>query len=346
MLRTRNTWVVSIGVSLLLCPSVTLAQVSAQVTLIPDAPSCERCTITVRALHELGTSDGPAGLAGLPGIVQVDGQGRYWVVQNEHVPLVFDSTGKFLRALGTRGQGPGEFERVRAVVPLGADTTLVLDPGNGRASILDRELKTVSTMAFRWQVGPGLWRSGREILATSILRAPESAGWPLHIISFDGREARVLRSFGPGPRKYDENDSGALFALRWNLAEAAGGGVWTGERDRYRITRWSADGSILQQLERRPEWFAVPSHLELLGGLRKPPTPRMADGIAESTDGLLWTFTLVPGADWQSAWPPPPSATGGRSGPGENPARDRIREVVSNDRGSPGSADGAGCREE
>lgn len=52
------------------------------------------------------------------------------------VVRVFDSTGRFLRALGRPGRGPGELSRsANGVFVLGGDSILVLDPGERRMTV-------------------------------------------------------------------------------------------------------------------------------------------------------------------------------------------------------------------
>jgi hypothetical protein len=50
---------------------------------------------------------------------------------------VYDENGTFLRRLGRRGQGPGEFEETEAIALLNRDTLLVRDRAQGRVTLFD-----------------------------------------------------------------------------------------------------------------------------------------------------------------------------------------------------------------
>lgn len=61
--------------------------------------------------------------------------GNGTIVVNETVRLkFFDKKGKFLRSVGRRGSGPGEFTQTREVCRLGGDSLLVIDYSDGRLS--------------------------------------------------------------------------------------------------------------------------------------------------------------------------------------------------------------------
>ena len=60
------------------------------------------------------------------------------IVVNETVRLkFFDKTGRFLRSVGRRGSGPGEFNQTREVCRLSGDSLLVIDYSDGRLSVWD-----------------------------------------------------------------------------------------------------------------------------------------------------------------------------------------------------------------
>lgn len=61
-------------------------------------------------------------------IVSEDAEGRFYVLNfGDRRLQVFDSTGRFVRNVGRKGKGPGEFTSPMAAVPVGADALFVLE---------------------------------------------------------------------------------------------------------------------------------------------------------------------------------------------------------------------------
>lgn len=81
--------------------------------------------------------DGPE-LFGQITSLAVDGAGRIYVLEGQAQEIrVFDGDGTFIRAIGRKGGGPGEFAGALRV-ELGPDGRLwVADPGNNRVSVFD-----------------------------------------------------------------------------------------------------------------------------------------------------------------------------------------------------------------
>jgi hypothetical protein len=67
---------------------------------------------------------------------------------------IFDSTGRYLRAVGRRGSGPGEYQGALGLTPAGRDSLIVYDAGSGRFSVLDQEGEYAGTLAIGNQKFP------------------------------------------------------------------------------------------------------------------------------------------------------------------------------------------------
>ena len=72
--------------------------------------------------------------------IHVDSQGRLWVADGQSAELrIFLSNGSHLRTVGGRGEGPGEYQRMRLLGGFRGDSVAVWDLGLSRLSVLDEE---------------------------------------------------------------------------------------------------------------------------------------------------------------------------------------------------------------
>lgn len=83
-----------------------------------------------------GAEDGPGSLADIRGIVLGD-SGHLLVLDFKDQQIhVFDSLGTYLRAIGRRGQGPGEFGNANGMLRAPDGRIWINDPDNGRFTVL------------------------------------------------------------------------------------------------------------------------------------------------------------------------------------------------------------------
>lgn len=72
------------------------------------------------------------------GAMMTDLAGRIWVLESqEQVLKVFEADGRFVRAVGRKGRGPGELANVAGLGLLPDGRVLVVDPQNARLSLFD-----------------------------------------------------------------------------------------------------------------------------------------------------------------------------------------------------------------
>ena len=86
--------------------------------------------------------------------VQADSEGRIYAIDGrECVVKVFDAAGRFLRAIGRKGQGPGEFLVPSRNILTPQDDLVVLDAGNRRLSFFTKDgslIKELSTAKWNF----------------------------------------------------------------------------------------------------------------------------------------------------------------------------------------------------
>lgn len=220
--------------------------------------------------------------------------GRFWYASNASGGqiLVFDKDGSFLRFVGGRGRGSGEFLWIHEILAREREVH-VIDAATARWTILSPEFETRAT-----------WRLPRPPFATALvadsllvasMRLPtrHGKGHPLHVI---GPGKGVIRSFGADPGG-DREDPG-LAGLR-QVAPGNGDRFWAAHLTRYRVEAWSLEEERLVTFERDVEWFpphdrGLEAHPEI------PPAPWLA-GIREDREGLLWVLVHVADDRWHAA---------------------------------------------
>lgn len=163
--------------------------------------------------------------------------------------LVYDSLGRFLRAIGGKGNGPGEFGRGISRLRIGiGDTLYVLH--HPMISVFDSEYRHVRTVTFPIGTVIDIWplASGK-LLVTGVLRTPDGFARPYHIVSTDS--GKVERSFGD-PMVNHLMDHPNLKARRDNLpaetfVTADRRGFWLSPS--YHLRKWSQDGKELVRVD-------------------------------------------------------------------------------------------------
>jgi hypothetical protein len=292
----------------LMCSVPALAQ-DVRVVRIPDAVTCAACSIAITTVATLGQLDGPGSFTMPPSNVRMDSRGRFWVIgghDDAAGPAVFGPDGRFIAAVGRKGQGPGEFERAEDAVILPGDSVLVLD-GNRRGTIVGPDLvprryipipSTLShSIALSWP-GPVVGFSH------SVSRTP--GGPTLHTITFPSTDepASLTRSFGPEWSRSDPRTMETVI----QYPAAGRNGIWSAWARRYRIDHWTRDFTLDRRLERVPRWFAEESRG--IGSRDRAPDP-VLNAVVEDEAGRLWTFVAVAAPSWKDAWPKRPEGGGG-----------------------------------
>jgi hypothetical protein len=84
--------------------------------------------------------------------IHIDPRGRLWVADGQSAEIrLFLPDGRHLRTVGGRGEGPGEFQRMRLLGSFRGDSVAVWDLALARLTVLDKE----GTLARTEQLIPG-----------------------------------------------------------------------------------------------------------------------------------------------------------------------------------------------
>lgn len=292
-------------------PAVRMARILAMVaslhpslgagqsaTIIPEAASCATCRITTVRQVVLDETEAYPILT-VPIVVRTDQRDRIWVLLPDALPALYSNEGRFVRLVGRKGRGPGEFAIPYEIFPAGADSIVVLDAGTRRATVFDLDLRPTRYMRVPWGLRPVLAQQWpRRAVAAALVRTPAASGFPLHTVRFDGAEIGISASFGRSGEALPPDGYEITYLPFPSRSPER---FWTAERDRYRLTEWSAEGRALRTLARAPDWFRSPVSLGI-GTPTTPPPPSIVDA-QEDDDGLLWVVVHRPKRTWQRAWP-------------------------------------------
>ena len=271
------------------------AQDALPPVVIPDAQACAACSIIVGSSLKLDVV--AAEVDHLPPkVVREDGNGRFWVLSGHQPPKLFDKSGRFIRAAGRTGSGPGEFATPQDVLALPGDSVLVIE--NGIGQVLSSNLHSSRRINMGRALYPGVilaWPSS--VIMAGDVMGPHLGRRRTHQVSLSGSEARVEQQLA-----VDESvprspiPSAGIHKLAPSPSK---GGVWSADPFSYRLRLWTPNDGV-RRFERRPEWFASTSEF-WLGNASTPPPPRIA-AIHEDEEGLLWVFVLVASPNWRDAW--------------------------------------------
>lgn len=275
------------------------ASLRAQTVSIPSTEQCPfpKCRVELVQRRKLVGSDLPSG--GPPTSIAVDARHRTWVAYPDELIRLYAASGQFVREVGRRGGGPAEFRGPYGLTPIAGDSILAFDTETDRAIIISPSLeigRAVRGVGFLLPVVSLRWPDS--LVGSGSILSPKEAGWPLHLLSYRGPEARAIRSFGV------ERGTSKSIGLMDQLQRMTFGpdqALWTADFLRLRITQWARNGTMLKRLDLKPSWFATPS-TDWIGNPTTPPPPRVA-GITFDSTGLLYVVVQVAAADWKSAWP-------------------------------------------
>lgn len=293
----------AVGLVSMMHPSVGDAQARVR---IEDVRTCSACTIRLEELAIIRAPD-TARAFDRHTFLAPDSRGGYLVSNGVHAEniLLFDSQGRFVRAIGKAGDGPGEFRNIAALVVSAGDTIHAFSTHHTVFSWSGEFIRSHYVLNGA-RINRALSLPGGKLLLQAMVATPELAGLPLHIADSDGR---VLKSFGALPGEYTTGQFWERFRA---IALSRAGGFWSLAPNRYEVGHWSGDGELQRVLVRQCSWCA--SWDTWSGAPARDRPPAIFGSVMEDTTGLLWVLTSVSDAKWtpyqptagRREAPPPP----------------------------------------
>lgn len=259
---------------------------------VSSEQACESCRVDIVKDVTLGSEDDSLVADVWNNVVRTE-SGDY-VAANligpraDHLRL-YSSDGEFVRRIGRRGRGPGEFGSILHMTLGRADSIFVFEPG--RVSVMSPAANFVRTINIPiTNMAQAIVTPENEFLVSAQYRTRELAGLPVHRLSSSGQH---LASFGAEPPAFDL-ERPSLSVRR--IARAQDGSLWLVRPDRYEIEHWTADGRRLRVLTRTVDWFP-PREVEMYGEGERP-TPFIRD-IRVGPEGNLWVLAIREDPDWR-----------------------------------------------
>ena len=246
---------------------------------IGDAASCPRCTIRLEKEVTIGELNGPGSFARYSATLSRDSRGRLLAVDPGFpVPLLFESTGKFIGAVARQGQGPGEIGRGVGALFTGGDTIMIIERGS--LSFFAPNLSFVRKVQTPTVGDEFLVAPDGNLLYFGMMRTPATAGFCYHTLSANGT---YIRSFVEvlSPRECSPTPG----ELTSRTFSRAAGHFWTFTNRNYRFTLRDSMGLPKRVLEGSPAW--------LMESRQKGEIPSI-NAVLEDSRRILWVIGQTP----------------------------------------------------
>lgn len=321
-----------------------LATVAVAVVAQAALQAPERWTLSAEPIVEIGAVEGtgPDVFGNVRGVAQLAG-GTVAVADGVNVEIrFFEETGEFIRTVGGRGDGPGEFRTIMSLGVCAPDEVWVYDPAHARLTRYDGRGSLLGTLDVRSLVGqrppPRDFVCG-STGALAFLHRPTSPPPPsegphrpsadisLHV---EGGFQGPLGSF-PGPERYfaEGNDFPRPFGLVTSMAFGPTAlyvlaADRSPEQGTLQVRAFALDGEVLEDVSvqassrplRRAHVAAFLSQLtaragsserrrsmeDFYGGLSYPDLLPPTGIILTSPTGDLWVEEFTPPGATERHW--------------------------------------------
>ena len=257
-----------------------------------DFQLCADCGLVLTEVVRLGDADGPGLIEGAAPPVSWSEQLGYVVVGRTFLQ-VFDDEGRFVRRIGRKGEGPGEFGGIADAQVVGG-RLVVLDRVRRSWSIFNREGQFVGRRPYGHQTGPFVPVGGDRVAVVARDRSSQAGDSPLHLAHVDSG----VPSLHFGSREvweYDRRDRPFSDIVRGSVVGQPRA-VWWGAAGSPRVQEWSIDDELLRVIEGDLPWF--PEVTEPVDRTREPP-PTLLGSLALEGQNRFWMITRTADPDWR-----------------------------------------------
>ena len=270
------------------------AQAQDSVIHVRGGPTCARCRIVLRTIATISDDQFP--IDEFATRIFRTSAGLYLISGERSTAVgVFAPDGRFMRRLGRRGEGAGEFRQINWIAEGESGTLLVFDHQLRRVTSFDpRTFRVESTTRFP-AVNESLTIGPDRMLVSGLIQSARTGSRPLHVIARDGV---VQRSFGSSGAASADALERSMYRL---LARGVGRSTLTAPLSEYRIERWGPELEPRPAVVRHVPWFPATATLRAVGDPSRERPPPILRGIWEDSTRLLWANIGVASARWAPA---------------------------------------------
>jgi 6-bladed beta-propeller len=169
-----------------------------------------------------------------------DSRGRWFALAiGRRAIVVFSPDGKYSRAIGRAGDGPGEFQRPIMRLLVAAGDSILAVEGGGRVTVLSPALSVARVTVLPLAPRAVDLASGDLLIVNGAIGTADRVGWPMHSITPAGA---VVRSFGAQVPRAQPGAS----MTRSIAVSSARDAVWTGQptQEFLDLQLWGLDGTV------------------------------------------------------------------------------------------------------
>jgi len=232
-----------------------------------------------------------------PNDIVQDSVGNLYILDTDNNRIQkLDSEGKFIKTIGRKGQGPGEFQAAHSMDIDNEDNLFVFDMRSRRIEVLSSEGKPLRTTKFRAFSGgqirllkPGLIVRGGSLDYGIVMGRVKKLPKLLEVVDQNGK---AKFAFGEATDYGDGNTS--WHANYFNLDTDSEKNICLNFQWQNRIEKYAPDGRLLWRADRPLNYGTdvIEKGFVTRRGAQGPKMNVVSSGIAADGKGRIWVITL------------------------------------------------------